>query len=181
MQCMVVVLIAFAAIIGWWPAVAVAWNTVRLYGTPMRARLTDVAVWRNHAYACWPRADASQPVTLLELPWPETVDEQPQQPSSWTPSRPFCADQQRSSNATANLSAHIVTSRLNITFYIILYSWFFQTLKKCINCCKVPLLQSLFEHFHFINPSLRKLSPQTAISYSILYIYRFTSWGGSDL
>lgn len=94
MRCRVVVLIAFTVVIGWWPAVVVAWNTDRLYGTRMRARLTDLAVWRNRAYACWPRADASQPVTLLELPWPETVDEQPQQPSSWTPSRPFYADQQ---------------------------------------------------------------------------------------
>ncbi|XP_003243824.2 uncharacterized protein LOC100575968 [Acyrthosiphon pisum] len=95
MRCRMVVLIAFTVVIGWWPAVAVAWNTDRLYGTRMRARLTDVAVWRNRAYACWPRADASQPVTLLELPWPETIDEQSQQPSSWTPSRPFYADQQK--------------------------------------------------------------------------------------
>lgn len=74
-----------------WPAVAVAWDTGRMYGTPMRARLTDVAVWRNRAYACWPRTDASQPVTLLELPWPETDNEQS---LSWKPRRPFYADQQ---------------------------------------------------------------------------------------
>jgi len=89
-----VVLIAFAAVLGWWSAVSRAWNTERLYGTSMRARLTDVAVWRNRAYACWPRADASQPVTLLELPWPETVDEQLQQRSSWIHRRPFYSDQQ---------------------------------------------------------------------------------------
>ncbi|XP_015368116.1 PREDICTED: uncharacterized protein LOC107164709 [Diuraphis noxia] len=88
-----VVLVAFTAVLCRWPVVA--WNTDGLYGTPMPARLTDVAVWRNRAYACWPRADVTQPVTLLELPWPETVDEQAQQPSSWTPHRPFYADQQK--------------------------------------------------------------------------------------
>lgn len=89
----VVLVIEFTAALGWWwPAAAVAWDTDRLYGTPTRARLTDVVVWRNRAYACWPRADASQPVTLLELPWPETADGQAS--SSWTPRRPFYADQQ---------------------------------------------------------------------------------------
>lgn len=87
----VLVVIILTSALSRWPAVAVAWNTGRLYGTPMRARLTDVAVWRNRAYACWPRADASQPVTLLELPWPETGDEQS---PTWTPRRPFYADQQ---------------------------------------------------------------------------------------
>lgn len=94
MRCREIVLIEFTAVLSWWSAVAWAWNTGKLYGTPMRARLTDVAVWRNRAYACWPRADASQPVTLLELPWPETADEQPEQLSSWTLRRPFYADQQ---------------------------------------------------------------------------------------
>ncbi|VVC35618.1 Six-bladed beta-propeller, TolB-like,Major royal jelly protein/protein yellow [Cinara cedri] len=78
-----------------------AWNVTRLYGIGPAGppvRLTDVAVWRNRAYACWPRLDASQPVTLLELPWPETTDQQLRAPpgfgSAWKPRGPFRADQQ---------------------------------------------------------------------------------------
>lgn len=70
-----------------------AWDVGAMYGapSPLRARLTDVAVWRNRAYACWPRLDGEQPVTLLELPWPET--DQYRRPR-WKPRGPFRAEQQ---------------------------------------------------------------------------------------
>ncbi|XP_025423669.1 uncharacterized protein LOC112693016 [Sipha flava] len=95
MQPVVALPLAVAAALWWCSAATVsAWNITRLYGTSVPARLTDVAVWRNRAYACWPRADAAQPVTLLELPWPETK-ERPWAPARWTPRRSFHADQQK--------------------------------------------------------------------------------------
>jgi len=91
-----------AALLFWWcsaAAIVSAWNTTGLYGAT-RVRLTDVAVWRNRAYACWPRLDASQPVTLLELPWPETAAGQ-SVAQRWKPKTPFRADQQVSGERLA--------------------------------------------------------------------------------
>ncbi|XP_050432595.1 uncharacterized protein LOC126840723 [Adelges cooleyi] len=81
------------------PAAAVAsdWNVTEHYGLHGGVRLSDVVVWRNRAYACVPRLDGRQPVTLLELPWPEVADPTAaaDPTRNWRPRKTFRADQQK--------------------------------------------------------------------------------------
>lgn len=124
-----------------------AWDVAGLYGTPLPppplVRLVDVAVWRNRAYACWPRADPSQPVTLLELPWPETGGELPPR---WKPRGPFRTDQQvraRDRSFFNKLLCYsllvyfiFLNTKCNYSFYaVFLYNtfWSFTSIKKKLN------------------------------------------------
>lgn len=130
MQQQVFVALSTVAAAFWWCSAATAWNVTRLYGTPLPARLTDVAVWRNRAYACWPRVDASsQPVTLLELPWPETREHPWGALTAvrWSPRRSFHADQQVSAQYTATSVRCLYDSNnivhLQVDFFSLLTSY----------------------------------------------------------